>query len=55
MKITVFLADDHAVVRDGLKLLLETQADLLVAGEAADGRQASTHATKRLFLELSRP
>ena len=40
MKITVFLADDHAVVRDGLKLLLETQADLLVVGEAADGRQA---------------
>lgn len=40
MKITVFLADDHAVVRDGLKLLLETQADLLVVGEAADGREA---------------
>jgi DNA-binding NarL/FixJ family response regulator len=40
MKITVFLADDHAVVRDGLKLLLETQSDLLVVGEAADGRQA---------------
>ncbi|MHB9074097.1 MAG: response regulator [Desulfobaccales bacterium] len=40
MKITVFLADDHAVVRDGLKLLLETQADLRVVGEAADGRQA---------------
>jgi DNA-binding NarL/FixJ family response regulator len=40
MSITVFLADDHAVVRDGLKLLLETQADLQVVGEANDGRQA---------------
>lgn len=40
MSITVFLADDHAVVRDGLKLLLETQADLQVVGEATDGRQA---------------
>lgn len=40
MTITVFLADDHAVVRDGLKLLLETQADLRVVGEATDGRQA---------------
>lgn len=40
MSITVVLADDHAVVRDGLKLLLETQADLQVVGEATDGRQA---------------
>lgn len=40
MSITVFLADDHAVVRDGLKLLLETQADIRVVGEATDGRQA---------------
>lgn len=40
MSITVFVADDHAVVRDGLKLLLETQADIQVVGEATDGRQA---------------
>jgi len=40
MSISVFLADDHAVVRDGLKLLLETQADIQVVGQATDGRQA---------------
>jgi DNA-binding NarL/FixJ family response regulator len=40
MSITVFLADDHAVVRDGLKLLLESRGDIQVVGEATDGRQA---------------
>ena len=40
MSITVFLADDHAVVRDGLKLLLESQPDIKVVGDAADGRVA---------------
>jgi DNA-binding NarL/FixJ family response regulator len=40
MSISVFLADDHAVVRDGLKLLLETQAGIQVVGQATDGRQA---------------
>lgn len=40
MKITIFLADDHAVVRGGLKLLLETQPEFQVVGEAADGREA---------------
>ena len=40
MTITVFLADDHAVVRDGLRLLLEAQPDLSVIGDAANGREA---------------
>ncbi len=40
MTVTVFLADDHAVVRDGLRLLLETQPDIAVVGDAADGREA---------------
>jgi DNA-binding NarL/FixJ family response regulator len=40
MSITILLSDDHAVVRDGLKLLLETQPDLQVVGEAADGQEA---------------
>lgn len=39
MTIRVFIADDHAVVRDGLKLLLEAHGDIVVVGEAADGRQ----------------
>jgi len=40
MAIKVFLADDHAVVRDGLKALLESQGDITVVGDAADGRDA---------------
>jgi len=40
MKIRVFLADDHTVVRDGLRLILEAQEDITVVGEAADGHQA---------------
>ena len=38
--IRVFLADDHAVVRNGLRAILEAQADVTVIGDAADGRQA---------------
>ena len=40
MTITVFLADDHAIVRDGLMVLLEAQNDIKVVGTAADGQQA---------------
>ena len=40
MAITVFLADDHAIVRDGLIVLLEAQKDINVIGTAADGQQA---------------
>ena len=39
-KISVLLVDDHPAVRTGLSLLLKTQADMQVVGEAADGRQA---------------
>jgi DNA-binding NarL/FixJ family response regulator len=34
------LADDHAIVRSGLRLLLEREADLTVTAEASDGRAA---------------
>jgi len=40
MPIRILLADDHTVMRSGLRLLLERQPNLLVVGEAADGRQA---------------
>jgi DNA-binding NarL/FixJ family response regulator len=40
MTIQIFLADDHAIVRDGLRMLLEAQPDLQVAGEATNGRDA---------------
>ena len=36
----VLLADDHRIVREGLKSLLNSQADLEVIAEASDGRQA---------------
>lgn len=42
MTITVFLADDHAIVRDGLRVLLETEPDIQVVGVAANGRDAIT-------------
>lgn len=37
--IRVFLADDHAVVREGLERVLSATSDMTVAGMAADGRQ----------------
>jgi DNA-binding NarL/FixJ family response regulator len=40
MTVTIFLADDHSVLRDGLRLLLETQLDFKVIGAAANGREA---------------
>ena len=40
MSIRILLADDHAIVRDGLRALLEKQPDMTVAGEASDGREA---------------
>src|SRR5688572_20413621 len=38
--IRLVLADDHATIRDALKLLLSGQPDLQVVGEAVDGQQA---------------
>jgi DNA-binding NarL/FixJ family response regulator len=40
MSIRILLADDHTVMRGGLRLLLERQPNFVVVGEAADGRQA---------------
>lgn len=39
-KIRVLIADDHAIVRDGLQQLLKSQQDMETAGEAEDGHQA---------------
>ena len=39
-KIRLLIVDDHPVVRDGLRGMLESQADFEVAGEAGDGREA---------------
>jgi two-component system, NarL family, response regulator NreC len=48
-QIRILLADDHNVMRRGLRLLLESQPDFCVVGEAADGRQAVAQA------ELTKP
>lgn len=39
-KIRVLLADDHAVVRTGLRLIIDSQGDMTVIGEAEDGLEA---------------
>ena len=40
MTISVFLADDHRILRDGLRVLLESQDDIKVVGEAENGNLA---------------
>jgi DNA-binding NarL/FixJ family response regulator len=59
MSITIFLADDHTVVREGLRLLLETQPDFQVIGEAANGREAvrqvSQHCPDLAILDIAMP
>ena len=42
-KIRVLIADDHAIVRDGLQQLIKSQSDLEAAGEAEDGDQNRAH------------
>jgi DNA-binding NarL/FixJ family response regulator len=45
-RITVLLADDHTVVREGLRALLEKERDIEVVGEAETGREAVELALK---------
>ena len=58
-RITVALADDHAVVRGALRALLEGQADLEVVGEADDvagaRRAVADHAPDVLVLDVNMP
>jgi DNA-binding NarL/FixJ family response regulator len=39
-RIRILLADDHAVVRQGFKMLLDAQPDMEIVGEASNGREA---------------
>jgi len=50
-KLQVLLADDHAVVREGLKSLISAQHDMEVVGEAGDGRTA-VQLTQRLHPDI---
>ncbi len=46
MKIRILLADDHTILRAGLRMMLNAQPDFEVVGEAQDGRQAIQEAQK---------
>lgn len=48
MTIRVFLADDHAVVREGLRAYLDAEPDIEVVGEAGDGQAAVEQITDSL-------
>ncbi len=40
MTIKILMVDDHAILRAGLRMLIKTQSDMTVVGEAADGEEA---------------
>ncbi|MFT6864207.1 MAG: DNA-binding NarL/FixJ family response regulator, partial [Akkermansiaceae bacterium] len=43
--ITILLAEDHTILREGLRALLEAESDIKIIGEAADGRASVNLAT----------
>ena len=57
--ITVILADDHTVLRDGLRFLLEAQGDIKIVGMAANGQeaidQASITCPDIILMDISMP
>ena len=58
-RLRILLADDHAIVRQGLKLLIDSQPDMTVVGEAADGddRRAQAQALQPdiVVMDISMP
>ncbi|HOJ52564.1 MAG TPA: response regulator transcription factor [Syntrophales bacterium] len=58
-KISVLIADDHEVVRDGIKELLRRQPDIEIVGEAANGKEAVARVRKLhpavVLLDISMP
>ena len=57
--VRLVIADDHPIFRDGLRRLLEAEADLKVLGEASDGAEAVKLAKQLkpdiLLLDLAMP
>ena len=58
-KLRILLADDHKMVRDGLRLLIDGQPDMRVVGEAANGEEALHQAREPkpdvIVMDLSMP
>ena len=58
-RLRVFVVDDHRIVRDGLRMLLEAQGDMEVVGEAADGvaavEQAASTRPDVVVMDISLP
>jgi DNA-binding NarL/FixJ family response regulator len=58
-RLRVFLADDHELIREGLRALVSSQADMECVGEAADGRAAVEHVQRLMpdvaVLDISMP
>jgi DNA-binding NarL/FixJ family response regulator len=58
-RLRILLADDHAIVRQGLKLLIDNQSDMEVVGEAADGHhaleQAKASKPNVIVIDISMP
>ena len=57
--IKILIADDHAIVREGLKQIVADTSDMVVAGEAVDGREVLEQARKEdwdvILLDISMP
>ncbi|WP_347862033.1 response regulator transcription factor [Salimicrobium sp. PL1-032A] len=57
--ISILIVDDHAVVRSGLRMLLEAEEDFVVAGEASEGNEAYSMTEKldpdMILMDLSMP
>jgi len=59
MTIRLLLVDDHAVVRSGLRMLLESEEDIEIIGEAGNGREAlhliEQHAPDVVLMDIGLP
>jgi DNA-binding NarL/FixJ family response regulator len=59
--IKIFLADDHNIVRNGIKSLLDKEADMEIVGEATDGKQvldvllSATHLPDVVITDVNMP